>query len=382
MKAGLARRETVRRHRVARGSGTSWIVSLLLIFGSAASAVPLLHSTALAQQPASKESWASSFSSEVKKSFDKMGRLVSPKSPPSPTRREDDPISLNTPAKPGANLYVAFARLARESGKLPEAEQQYQLALKEDPTFLPALLGMAELQEQMGHPNEAIQWYERTIRAHPRQASAFNNMGLCYARLGRQDEAVTAISRAIQLAPKNPLYRNNLAAALVEQGRTHEAFTHLSAVHTEAAAYYNLGYLLNKKGQTRAALQHFAWALRVDPSMEPAQRWINYLQQETAQARLPGHPAAAGMRITSETMQQAANPPTYGQPSTPTESNAAVGNGNPTPMATQREMPYRMRTAPSRDSLDGSLPGIAYDGSPTPTAPLPPPIRPLPRVED
>ena len=58
-------------------------------------------------------------------------------------------------------------------------------------------------------------------------------------------------------------------------------------MHSEAAAYYNLGYLLNKKGQTQAAMQHFVLALRADPSMIAAQQWIEYLQKKTTQARVP-----------------------------------------------------------------------------------------------
>ena len=103
----------------------------------------------------------------------------------------------------------------------------------------------------------------------------------------------------MELAPKNPLYRNNIATVLVDQGRLREAFAHLKQAHGEAAAYYNMGYLLNKKGQTQAAMQHFALALKADPSMVAAQRWLEYLQRSTTQARLPQHPAAGGLKIIS-----------------------------------------------------------------------------------
>ena len=142
--------------------------------------------------------------------------------------------------------------------------------------------------------------YQRAVKAYPRRASVHNNIGLFYARQGRLDEAAAAMTRAVQLDPKNPLYRNNFATVLVDQGKLREAFLQLRDVHSEAAAYYNMGYLLNKKGQTQAAMQHFALALRADPLMVPAQQWIEYLHNEKTQSRLPQHPAANGLRITSE----------------------------------------------------------------------------------
>ena len=81
------------------------------------------------------------------------------------------------------------------------------------------------------------------------------------------------------MAPKNPLYRNNIATVLVDQCRFREAFTNLREVHSEAAAYYNLGCLLNKKGNTPAAMQNFALALG------PTRRWF---------------PCNAGIRVPKE----------------------------------------------------------------------------------
>ena len=247
---------------------------------------------------------------------------------PKPPPPEDDAISLHSNAKPGPDLYVAVARLYQESGKLADAELQYQAALKEQADYLPALLGYAQLKEQLGQTKEATWLYVRAVKTYPREPSVHNNVGLFYARQGRLDEAIAALAIAVQLAPKNALYRNNIATVLVDQGKLREAFAQLREVHSEAAAYYNMGYLLNKKGQTQAALQHFSLAWRADPSMTPAQRWIDYLQRKTVQARLPRHPAAGGVRIAAESGEPAtssysnsSNSPRYG--AGPTDSAAA-----------------------------------------------------------
>jgi tetratricopeptide (TPR) repeat protein len=176
-------------------------------------------------------------------------------------------------------------------------------------------------------------------------------MGLYCARLGRTDEAIAALTRAVTLAPKNPRYRNNVAALLVDQGRLRDAFAHLQAAHGEAAAYYNMGYLLAKRGQTQAAMQHFALALKADPSMTPARRWLDYLQRSTAEGRLSSNPAASGVKIISDRVREEATSPSDEPP------------------------PRRLPPIPSRDpSSDGpSFSGGFQGRSSPPTAPMPPP---------
>ncbi len=341
--------------------------AVLLAILSLGMAVGPLCSVGPAQQtPApANQSWWDSMSSGIKDGCDK---LVHPFGPPKPRAAtpglQDDAVSLKTKGKAGPGLHVAIAQLYEQSNKIAEAELEYQTALNEKRDFLPALMGYAHLQDQRGKPKEAIELYQQALQAYPQQAPVHNNLGLCYARQNRLDESVTAFGRAIQLDAKNPLYRNNIAAVLVDRGRINEAFAHLQAVHGDAAAYYNLGYLLNKKGQPQAALQHFRLALQADPSMDAARRWVQYLQRTMAQARLAPNPIAAGVRVITP-------PPQEDELPRPDESPP-------------RRLPPTMPRAAASD--DSTSPGVAYGGSAPPTAPLPPSLsnsslRPLPQVE-
>ncbi len=298
--------------------------------------------------PPANQSWWDSISSGFKQGCDKLAHPFG--SPTKPTVTvpgpEDDAVSLQVKGKAGPELHVAIAQLHVQANKLAEAELEYQLALKEKPDYLPALLGYAQLQDQLGKPKEAIELYQRAVQVYPKQASVHNNLGLCYARQNRLDEAAVAIGRAIQLDARNSLYRNNMAAILVDQGRIQEAFVHLRAAHGDAVACYNLGYLLNKKGQSQAALQYFRLALQADPSMDAAARWVEYLQKTMAQARLASNPIGAGVKVIT--------PPPTSQEDEPRRADESA----------PRRLPPTTARASAAD--DSSVPGVAYGSAAPP----------------
>jgi len=294
---------------VAKLSQKLWVLvpGLVLWIGlclngpSASAARPGPPTNRLAQLGPSfgqKPSLTSSITSSFKRGIHKLTKALTPKTPVKPA---DDPVSLESTATPGPQLYVAVGRLYEQSGKLPEAEQQYRKALQAKPDSLSALLAYARLKDRQNQLDQATKLYRQAAKAHPDQAPVFNNLGLCYAQRGMPGDSLAALGRAIQLEPKNPLYRNNIATVLVEMGRTREAYGHLRAVHDGAAAYYNLGYLLNKKGQKQAAVDHFAMALRIRPSMVQAKQWIQRLQRSGVQAHAPRSQPTGPVRLRSRT---------------------------------------------------------------------------------
>ena len=322
------------------------------------------------QQQGENKSWAGSLSSGIKRGVDKLGQLGKSDDKKHQEYSKDDPTSLSNESKPSAKLYVAVARLHEESGNANEAAKQYLTALKLDPNYLPAQLGYARLLGQVGQLEKAKQIYRNAAKTHPRQAApVFNNLGLCLARAGRTDEAIVAMSDGIKLAPANPRYRNNIAALLVEQGRYRDAYGHLRAVHGQAAAYYNMGYLLTKSGHTREAMQHFAWALKADPSMTQAKQWLDYLNKETSLARRTEQPTPVNKpRRIPETEK-----PRYAAPLEPRRGSAHES----------APMPPRTHRLPPIES--SSIPTSGNNRYASPEAPLPPSsdvpaIRPLPRV--
>ena len=133
----------------------------------------------------------------------------------------------------------------------------------------------------MGRTNEALWLYQRAAKTHPKEPSVYNNIGLFYARQGRLDEAVGRHDdRRFDMAPKNPLYRNNIATVLVDQCRFREAFAHLQGGARRGRGLLQHGLPVEQKGANAGGHAAFAMALRADPSMVAAQRWIEYLEKK------------------------------------------------------------------------------------------------------
>jgi Tfp pilus assembly protein PilF len=263
-----------------------WFVSLGLALALAA---PLAAQTYSTTPP------APSMSESISAGFKKIGKAFTPAESETPP---DDPVALRTKAKPSCELYVAVARLYADANRLSEAETQYKKALKLKSDYLPALLGYAQVKDQMGLPLEALKLYHQAAKAHPREPSVYNNLAIHYTQRQMYREAVAALEGAVRLSPGEPKYRNNMASLLVEMGRPQEAFNQLRAVHNEAVAHYNLGYLLQKKGQAGMAAQQFALALQVDPSLAEAQQWLARLRgqgpQMMAASQRGGPPSPRG----------------------------------------------------------------------------------------
>jgi len=211
--------------------------------------------------------------SSLGKSVSKVFK-TSKKNPVPPT----DPTALASGIAPTkASDYVAMGETFEQNGDAEAARRMFHKALELEPQNLAAFIGLGRHFDRQGQLDRASEYYVLATRHYPKDPVAFNDLGLCYARQQRYDDAVVMLSRAIELDPDRALYRNNIAMALVAQGRNDEALAHLTDAHGPAKAHYNLGYLLDKRGQRQAALDHFKLALAENPAMDEAREWVESL---------------------------------------------------------------------------------------------------------
>jgi tetratricopeptide (TPR) repeat protein len=173
-----------------------------------------------------------------------------------------------------ANFYLQWGLLEERKGNLDKAEQQYEQALKVEPGNVDVLLAYAHMYDRHERLAEAETYYHKAVQQHPRNASAWNDLGLCLARDEKLAESAEALNKAVALDPKRKLYRNNLATVLIEMGQHDQALRHLQAVHPQAVAFYNVGFLLQEKGDSNTAANYFAQALHADPTFDEARQWL------------------------------------------------------------------------------------------------------------
>jgi len=360
--------------------------------------------SALPGQTAGPSSATQSMAASVMKGFDKLTGAIAPK----PTvKKAVYPISLQTKSNPGPELYVRVARLAEQTGKPAEAAKNYRKALEIRPNYLGALLGYARLKDRTGDVPGAGRLYRQAAKTHPKEAAVFNNLGLFQVRHRMFDVAANSLTQAIRLQPRNVKYRNNLATLLVEQAKYKEAFMHLQVVHGEAVAYYNLGFLLEKKGELQPAVLHYAVAARKNPALVEAGQALARLQSvarrpQASPVRPPGpapNKRATGPVGTRPPMHQGypLRPPTQSPtlplrrspvlPPAPDRPGPSVRQLPPAPSEQEqfgrrppiRSLPERLPPTSTRapgDSDVAPLPQGAYRPPPVSSAPLPPPYRP------
>lgn len=261
----------------------------------------------------------------------------------------DDPVRLSTqPAAPQPAVFVSAARVCESQGRMNDARQQYEKALQADPQHADAMVGLGRLLHREGNLDAATQLYERALRAHPSNAVVLNDLGLCYARRGLLEQARQSLERAVAQEPRSKLYRNNLALVLVETNQPDAAFAELRAVHGDAAAHYNLGYMLQEKGHPAAAAHHLQMALSIEPQMEPARQLLARLDpgpvpQASAQLGPPqvGPPAQSQPRA-PEWAQRRDLPASYRQAERPLDH---------VPPSEGQIQPPRAGAGPARISL-------------------------------
>lgn len=294
-------------------------------FGANSSGVAARPSgTALGGKPATES--GNFLTASWKKTTAAVSGAFTPKSKGDIT--ENDPLRLDRPVKKvGPEVYVSAARLLENQNKFPEAEGQYQKALQAAPGDLNALVGLARLQDRQGNPGEAIKLYQQALKTNPSSTLIYNDLGLCHARQREYDASLQALNKAVELQPTNAKYRNNLAAVLVEAGRPDDALPHLLSGNTPAVAHYNLGYLLQQRGQRELAEKHYRQAVALEPGMAPAHEMLAQLSGNRGEPVANQSPIVNRAAVQPPATQPAAPPVAAATPSSPPARWGSYGAG-------------------------------------------------------
>lgn len=117
------------------------------------------------------------------------------------------------PSNAGAEFVLA--ELARQSDDLPAAERHFEAAIRNDPTFFDAYLGLGRTEVAQEQYSKAIGPLEKAEKLQPAMAEVHFQLATAYRRLGRVADA----------ARETKLHADALAQAQFERDRLHQQVT-------------------------------------------------------------------------------------------------------------------------------------------------------------
>jgi Flp pilus assembly protein TadD len=181
-----------------------------------------------------------------------------------------------------ADVYDSAGASMQELGKIPEAMELFQQALRMNPDSAVAHNDLGLVLARLGRSEDAIKQYQEALQLSPDSAVAHNDLGLVLARLGRSEDAVKQFQEASRLKPDYANAHNNLANALLQTGNVAEAIRHyeqaLQLAPASVETHYNLGVALERAGRVPEAIQHYEQALKLRPDLDPARNALSRLQ--------------------------------------------------------------------------------------------------------
>ena len=140
-----------------------------------------------------------------------------------------------------ADVYNNAGTSMLELGKLPEATELFQKALRINPQFTDAHSKLGSVLYQTGKYEAATEHLEQALRIDPDYAKAHNNLGAVLNQIGKYEAATEHFEQALRIDPNY------------------------------ASAHYNLGMVLERTGKIEEAIAHYKQALRIKPDLKPAQ---------------------------------------------------------------------------------------------------------------
>ncbi|MFZ3017527.1 MAG: tetratricopeptide repeat protein [Gallionella sp.] len=170
-----------------------------------------------------------------------------------------------------ADSYIQTGLAHHQAGRLEQAYDAYQQALREQPDHPEALHLLGMLAHQIGDNDLALELIELAIRSRPNSPLFRNNLGNVLQAMGRHEEAIACFAKASVLEPGNAVFHYNLGHALQTHGQLQgavESYRRAIALSPNyVEAHSNLGHALDALGELDRAADSHRRALALAPHM-------------------------------------------------------------------------------------------------------------------
>ncbi|KAL6559166.1 hypothetical protein OROHE_006535 [Orobanche hederae] len=130
------------------------------------------------------------------------------------------------------------------AGNSQEGLQKYYEAITIDPHYAPAYYNLGVVYSEMMQFDTALNCYERAAIERPMYAEAYCNMGVICKNRGDLESAIACYERCLTVSPNFEIAKNNMAIALTDLGTKVklEGDIDQGVAHYNKALYYNWHY--------------------------------------------------------------------------------------------------------------------------------------------
>jgi tetratricopeptide (TPR) repeat protein len=187
---------------------------------------------------------------------------------PAPEVQREASVVADLPV--GARQRINYGIALQKAGRLDEAVEQYNVALRAEPNSAKAHYNLAGVLLAQDKIDDAAEHFAQALRIEP-QAGGDYRYYYAYAleRLGRDEEARQQYEAAIKSNPRSALYHYGFAGHLLKAQRVDEGIAHFrEAVRLKpdyVDAHWQLGNALLAKNDFEQAKEHYLATLRLDP---------------------------------------------------------------------------------------------------------------------
>lgn len=170
--------------------------------------------------------------------------------------------------------WLAYGNLGNDllkRGKVNEAIECNQKALKINPDYSEAHNNLGVALFQKGRVDDAIEQYQKALKIQPDDWDVCYNLGNAFFQKRNMPEAISCFQKALEIQPASPNVYCHLGNAFFEERQLDKAIScyriALEINPNYAEAHNNIGSAFLQQKNLDEAIAHFQRALKIDPGL-------------------------------------------------------------------------------------------------------------------
>ena len=168
--------------------------------------------------------------------------------------------------------------ILREKGVFEESKRFLLEAISRDPTHSDAYDALGILHGVQGQLEEALSAHKRATEIMPKNPKYWHNYGFALSVSKKFQAAIKAFQKSLSLAPDQKRTFVNLGFAHGALGQFKEMRRYLSQALKAAEVEFNIGFVMEKRGELSEAISHYKSAISLNPHLTQARSALERLE--------------------------------------------------------------------------------------------------------